>query len=124
MLNRSKNSSLLALFCLVFSARIFAVNGGDEPIILKEPEAITQCIGGTEKLIVTLNEGVKAKLQWQYSIDVKHWMNVDGATELTYTPETKTARVVFYRLAVTTEGKEGRISLTTPVRTEVTLCEK
>jgi hypothetical protein len=124
MLNRSKISFVIALFCFVFSTQIFASNGGDEPIILKQPESITQCIGGMEKLTVTLNEGVKANVQWQYSIDVKHWMNVGGATALTFTPDTKVAKVVFFRIAVTTEGKYQRISLTTPVKVEVNECQK
>ena len=124
MLNRSKIRVLVALFCLIFSAQIFAANGGDEPIILKQPEEMTQCIGGSEKLTVTLNEGVKAKLQWQYSIDAKHWMNMEGATELTYTPDTKAIKIMFMRVAVTTEGKESRISLTTPVRVEIKECKK
>jgi hypothetical protein len=124
MLNRSKISFLAGLFCLVFSAQIFASNGGDEPIILKQPENITQCIGGSEKLTVTLNDGVKANVQWQYSIDVKHWMNVEGATALTYTPDTKVAKVVFFRVAVTTEGKDAHISLTTPVKVDVNECPK
>jgi hypothetical protein len=118
------NRFLLALFFLVFSAQVFAFNGGDEPIILKQPEGITQCIGGTEKLTVTLNEGVKANVQWQYSIDVKHWMNVDGATALIFTPDSKVAKVVFVRVAVTTEGKDPHISLTTPVKVEVNECQK
>jgi hypothetical protein len=124
MLNRSKISFIVGLFCLVFSAQIFAVNGGDEPIILKQPEDITQCIGGTEKLTVTLNEGVKAKVQWQYSNDPKHWINVDGATALTYTPDTKAVKITFYRVAVTTEGKEPKTSITTPVKVDVTECKK
>jgi hypothetical protein len=124
MLNRSKISFIVGLFWLVFSAQIFASNGGDEPIILKQPEDISQCIGGTEKLTVTLNEGVKAKVQWQFSVDAKHWMNVEGATALTLTPEAKTVRVTFFRVAVTTEGKEPQISLTTPVSVNITECKK
>jgi hypothetical protein len=124
MLNRSKISFMAGLFCLFFSAQIFAANGGDEPIILKQPEDITQCVGAAEKLTLTLNDGVKANVQWQYSIDPKHWMNVDGATALTYTPDTKTAKVTFYRVAVTTEGKEPHTSITTPVKVEVKECPK
>ena len=124
MLNRSKISFMAGLFCFVFSAQIFASNGGDEPIILKQPEGITQCIGGMEKLTITLNEGIKANVQWQYSIDVKHWMNVDGATALTFTPDSKVAKVVFFRVAVTTEGKEPHILLTTPVKVDVNECPK
>jgi hypothetical protein len=124
MLNRSKISLMVGLFCLVFSAQIFASNGGDEPIILKQPEDITQCIGGSEKLTVTLNEGVKANVQWQYSVDAKHWMNVEGATALSHTPDSKEVRIVFFRVAVTTEGKEPHISLTTPVKVDVSECKK
>jgi hypothetical protein len=124
MLNRSKISLIAGLFLLIFSAQILAANGGDEPIILKQPEDITQCIGGTEKLTVTLNGDVKANVQWQYSVDPKHWVNVEGATSLTFTPDTKMARVTFYRVAVTTEGKEPHTSITTPVKVDVTECKK
>jgi hypothetical protein len=124
MLNRSKISFVAGLFCLIFSSQIFAANGGDEPIILKQPEGMTQCIGGIEKLSVTLNEGVKATVQWQFSVDAKHWMNVEGATALTHTPETKTVSVTFFRVAVTTEEKEPHISLTTPITVNVTECKK
>jgi hypothetical protein len=124
MLNRSKISFIFGLFCLVFSAQIFASNGGDEPIILKQPEDISQCIGGNGKLTVTLNEGVKATVQWQYSVDAKHWMNVEGATALTHTPEAKTARITFFRVAVTTIGKDPQISVTTPVTVDITDCKK
>jgi hypothetical protein len=93
--------------------------GKDEPIILKQPENISQCIGGTEKLEMTLNEGIKATIQWQFSRDNKSWDNVNGATDATFTPDSKEAKTTWYRVAVTTQGKDARISLTTPVKVEV-----
>jgi hypothetical protein len=117
MSNRLKFCSMAAMFSLVFSTQILA--GNDEPIILKQPENISQCIGGTEKLTMTLNEGIKAKIQWQTSMDVKHWNNVEGAIESSFTPDSKMAKVMWYRVAVTTEGKESHTSLTTPVKVEV-----
>jgi hypothetical protein len=117
MLNRQKLRLMAALFSLVFSTQIFA--GKDEPIILKQPENISQCIGGTEKLEITLNEGVKATIQWQFSRDNKYWDNVNSATDVTFTPDSKEAKTTWYRVAVTTQGKDARISLTTSVKVEV-----
>lgn len=117
MFNRQKLRFLAATFSLVFSTQIFA--GRDEPIILKQPENISQCIGGTEKLVMTLNEGVNATIQWQFSRDNKSWDNVNGATEATFTPDSKEAKTTWYRVAVTTQEKDARISLTTPVKVEV-----
>jgi hypothetical protein len=117
MLNRQKLRLLAATFSLVFSTQIFASN--DEPIIVKQPQNISECVGGTEKLTMILNETVKATVQWQFSMDNRRWYNVEGATEATFTPESKEAKTTWYRLSISTADKIAAITFTTPVKVEV-----
>jgi GH24 family phage-related lysozyme (muramidase) len=117
MLNRQKLRLLAATFSLVFSTQIFASN--DEPVILKQPQNISECVGGTEKLTMTLNEGVKATVQWQYSSDKRRWYNVIGATEASFTPDSKEAKTTWYRVAISTTDKIAATTFTTPVKVEV-----
>jgi hypothetical protein len=117
MLNRQKLRLLAAMFSLVFSSQIFAST--DEPVILKQPQNISECVGGTEKLTMILNETVKANLQWQSSTDNRRWYNVAGATEATFTPDSKEAKTTWYRLSISTTDKIAAISFTTPAKVEV-----
>ena len=124
MVYRQKLPVIIAALCVVFSCALNASNpSNDEPIILESPNSMSQCIGGSEKLKIILNEGVKASIQWQISKDNKVWENVNGATGVEFTPDSKEIKSTWYRVAVVTEGKDSRISLSNVAEVKVAKCE-
>jgi large repetitive protein len=101
-----KHIATAFLVVLAFLPSSLLANTDDPTAIVKQPNDITQCVGGVEKLmVVTTSEDVT--FQWQSSEDNKFWKNVSGATEATFYPTSKTTSQLWYRVVVS-DKKEGK----------------
>ena len=66
---------------------------------------ITECIGGSEQLVVVAAGGTGTiSYAWESSLDGVSWSPISGATAATYTPSSATAGTVFYRVAISATG--------------------
>lgn len=101
----SKSAFMAFLFCVAFTAQISASN---EPIIVSQPNNITQCVGGNEALKVSVSANLSVVFQWQQSSDNVNWAHIKGANQATYTPESHNAGKMWYRVLVTTQGESSR----------------
>jgi large repetitive protein len=100
-------SFILTAFCVPSS---LLANTDDPTVIVKQPNDITQCVGGVEKLmVVTTSEEVT--FQWQSSEDNKFWKNVTGATEATFYPTSKTTSQLWYRVVVSGKKDDKKTAI-------------
>jgi large repetitive protein len=99
--------SVLTIFC---APSFLLANTDDPTVIVKQPNDITQCVGGVEKLmVVTTSEDVT--FQWQSSEDNKFWKNVSGATEATFYPTSKTTSQLWYRVVVSGKKEDKKTAI-------------
>jgi hypothetical protein len=79
-----------------------------DPAITTQPINVTECIGGTNTMTVTITGGTGTiSYQWQQSADGSTgWANATGtgATTATFTPPSTTAGTTFYRVLVNATG--------------------
>jgi large repetitive protein len=101
----TKSAFTAILFSVAFTAQISASN---EPIIVSQPNNITQCVGGTEVLKVAISANLSAVYQWQQSSDNANWAHINGANQATYTPESQNVGKMWYRVLITTQGENSR----------------
>jgi hypothetical protein len=97
-----------ALLAILFFAFTSFLSASNEPIIVSQPNNITQCVGGTEVLKVTISANLTAVYQWQLSSDNANWAHINGANQATYTPESQNSGKMWYRVLVTTQGESSR----------------
>jgi hypothetical protein len=70
--------------------------------IVSNVSPLTECVGGTQTLSVTIAGGNgQERYQWQSSRDQTTWKDVTGARSSTFTPPSNVADTLFYRLMVT-----------------------
>ena len=74
--------------------------------ITAQPQPITECVGGTLPLSVTVSGGTGTiTYQWQSSATSGGtYVDISGATSSTYTPQSVTAATTFYRVVVNASG--------------------
>jgi large repetitive protein len=105
-----KHTATIFLFFLAFLPSFLLANTDDPTVIVKQPNDISQCVGGVEKLtVVTTSEEVT--LQWQSSEDNKFWKNVSGATEATFYPTSKTTSQLWYRVVVSAKNDDKKTAI-------------
>jgi large repetitive protein len=99
-------SFFLSILTVLCAPSLLLANNDDPTLIVRQPNDITQCVGGMDKLsVVTISEEVS--YQWQSSEDNKFWKNVTGATDATFYPNSKTTGQLWYRVVVS-EKKEDK----------------
>jgi large repetitive protein len=76
-----------------------------EVSITAQPVAVTECIGGTNPLSVTVTGATGAiTYQWQSSPDGTAWTDVTGATAANYTPSSASAGTTYYHVIISASG--------------------
>jgi hypothetical protein len=101
----TKSAVMAFIFNMTFTALVSATN---EPIIIAQPNNITQCMGGTEVLKVAISANLTVIYQWQQSSDNANWVHIKGATHAVYTPESQNIGKMWYRVLVTTQGENSK----------------
>jgi large repetitive protein len=100
----------LSVLTIFLTPSFLLANTDDPTVIVKQPNDISQCVGGMEKLIVvTTSEDVT--FQWQSSEDNKFWKNVSGATEATFYPTSKTTSQLWYRVVVSGKKDDKKTAI-------------
>lgn len=85
--------------------------------ITAQPTDLSECVGGTSALSVTVTGGVSPlTYQWQSSLNGLLWSNISGATAATYTPSSAAAGVTYYRVIVDA-GASGCTAVTSNAAT-------
>jgi hypothetical protein len=97
-----------ALLAILFFACTSFLSASNEPIIVLQPNNISQCVGGNEALRVAISADLKAVYQWQQSSDNSDWEYINGATQATYTPSSEKPNKTWYRVLITTQGEGAR----------------
>ncbi len=75
--------------------------------ITTQPTPVTECIGGTSTMSVTVTGGTGSLgYQWETSTNGTNWSNASGpgSTTSVYTPPSTAAGTTFYRVTITTPG--------------------
>ncbi|MFN4255553.1 MAG: hypothetical protein ACK4Q5_11160, partial [Saprospiraceae bacterium] len=73
--------------------------------ISAQPQNISECVGGTNQLSVSVTNGTGSiTYQWQSSPNGTTWANVSGATSATYTPPSTSSGTTFYRVQIAASG--------------------
>jgi large repetitive protein len=105
-----KHAATIFLFVLAFLPSFLLANTDDPTVIVKQPNDISQCVGGVEKLmVVTTSEEVT--FQWQSSEDNKFWKNVSGATDATFYPNSKMTSQLWYRVVVSDKKEDKKTAI-------------
>ena len=76
-------------------------------VVTVQPTPITECIGGTSTMSVTVTGGTgTVGYQWETSANGTNWSNASGpgSTTAVYTPPSTVAGTTFYRVTITTPG--------------------
>jgi hypothetical protein len=97
-----------ALLAILFFAFTSFLSASNEPIIVLQPNNITQCVGGNEVLKVAISADLKAVYQWQQSSDNSDWEYIKDATQATYTPSSEKIGKTWYRVLITTQGESSK----------------
>jgi large repetitive protein len=76
------------------------------PTITAQPTDVTECVGGTLPISVTISGGTGTiSYQWQSSPNgTSGWANIGGATSASYTPVSTADGTFYYRVIVSATG--------------------
>jgi large repetitive protein len=67
-------------------------------------DELTECLGGTRKLVVATKGGKGTTYQWQVSDDNETWTDVVGQTDTVFVPPSTKAVTKFYRANITSQS--------------------